>query len=93
MASGTVSIMDYAALCDKLDEGSLSAAILDVFDPEPIVEGNRLWTTPNLVITPHVSADDGDSYIPITLDLFFRNMQLFLAGKPLLNPIQKSLGY
>jgi phosphoglycerate dehydrogenase-like enzyme len=90
---GRESIMDYDALCDKLEGGSLAAAILDVFDPEPIAEDSRLWATPNLIITPHVSADDGDSYIPITLDLFFRNMQLFLAGKSLLNPIQKSLGY
>ncbi len=90
---GREAVMDYDALCDKLEEGSLASAILDVFDPEPIETGSRLWHTPNLIITPHVSADDGDAYVPMTLGLFFRNMELFLAGKPLLNPIQPELGY
>lgn len=90
---GREAVMDYDALCDKLEEGSLANAILDVFDPEPIASDSRLWHTPNLVITPHVSADDGDAYVPMTLGLFFKNMELFLAGKPLLNPIEPALGY
>lgn len=44
-------------------------------------------------MTPHVSVDEGDSYVPMTLGLFFRNMELFLAGKPLLNPVQPERGY
>jgi phosphoglycerate dehydrogenase-like enzyme len=90
---GREAVMDYDALCDKLEDGSLGGAILDVFDPEPIEEGSRLWGTKNLIVTPHVSADDGDAYVPMTLGLFFQNMQLFLDGKPLLNPIQPELGY
>jgi len=90
---GREAVMDYGALCDKLEEGSLAGAILDVFDPEPIDANSRLWRTKNLIITPHVSADDGDNYIPLTLGLFFQNMELFLAGKALLNPIRPDLGY
>ncbi len=90
---GREAIMNYEALCDKLEEGSLAGAILDVFDPEPVAAASRLWTTKNLIITPHVSADDGDAYVPMTLHLFFRNMALYLAEKPLLNPIQPELGY
>ena len=90
---GRQAVMDYDALCDKLDEGSLGGAILDVFDPEPIEAGSRLWETKNLIITPHISADDGDSYIPMTLGLFFRNLRLFVQGKPLLNPVRPELGY
>jgi phosphoglycerate dehydrogenase-like enzyme len=90
---GREAVMDYDALCDKLKEGSLAGAILDVFDPEPIAKDSRLWNTKNLIITPHVSADDGDAYVPMTLGLFFQNMELFLAGKPLLNPIDPKLGY
>lgn len=90
---GREAVMDYDALCDKLEDGSLAGAILDVFDPEPIAEDSRLWDTRNLIITPHVSADDGDHYVPMTLGLFFRNMELFLADKPLLNPVQVELGY
>jgi len=90
---GREAIMDYEALCDKLDEGSLAGAILDVFDPEPIKENSRLWNTKNLIITPHISADDGDAYIQMTLDLFFRNMQRYLKGEGLLNPVRPELGY
>ena len=90
---GREALMDYDALCDKLEEGSLRGAILDVFDPEPIAESSRLWHTKNLIITPHISADDGDAYVPMTLGLFLRNMRLHMAGKPLLNPIQPERGY
>lgn len=90
---GRESIMDYDALCDRLEEGSLAGAILDVFDPEPVDPESRLWHTKNLIVTPHVSADDGDAYVPMTLDLFFRNMKLFLDGKPVMNPIDPALGY
>lgn len=84
--------MDCDALCDKLEEGSLGAAILDVFAPKPIDAGPRLSGTTNLIFTPHVSADDRDAYVPVTLGLFFRNMRLFLNDKPLLNPIDPKLG-
>ncbi len=90
---GREAVMDYGALCDKLDEGALGGAILDVFDPEPVDPDSRLWNTPNLMITPHISADDGDSYVPMTLGLFFRNLRLFLKGEPLLNPVSPELGY
>lgn len=90
---GREAIMDYDALCDKLEAGSLAGAILDVFDPEPISPNSRLWSTKNLIVTPHVSADDGDAYVPMTLNLFFQNMALYLNGKPLLNPIRPELGY
>lgn len=90
---GREAIMDYNALCDKLEDGTLAGAILDVFDPEPIAADSRLWHTKNLIITPHISADDGDAYVQMTLNLFFQNMRLFLAGKPLLNPVQPELGY
>jgi phosphoglycerate dehydrogenase-like enzyme len=90
---GREAVMDYDALCDKLEEGSLGAAILDVFDPEPIEKDSRLWKTRNLIVTPHVSADDGDAYVPMTLGLFFQNTRLFLDGNRLLNPIQPTLGY
>jgi phosphoglycerate dehydrogenase-like enzyme len=90
---GREPVMDYPYLCEKLQSGTLAGAILDVFSPEPIARDSYLWDVPNLVITPHVSADDGDSYVPLTLNLFFRNLTRFLAGKPLLNPVDPQLGY
>ena len=90
---GRQSVMDYDALCEKLKKNELAGAILDVFDPEPIDPNSKLWDTPNLVITPHVSSDDGESYIRLTLELFVKNLELFVANKPLINQIDKKLGY
>jgi phosphoglycerate dehydrogenase-like enzyme len=85
--------MDYDALCEKLTTNELAGAILDVFESEPIEPDSELWNTPNLVITPHVSSDDGESYVRLTLELFLKNLELFIANKPLVNQIDKKLGY
>jgi len=90
---GRQSTMDYDALKDKLNKNELAGAILDVFTPEPIKSSSKLWDTPNLIITPHVSSDDGESYVRLTLELFIKNLELFIAGKPLVNQIDKKLGY
>jgi phosphoglycerate dehydrogenase-like enzyme len=90
---GRASAMDYDALADLLGSGHLSGAILDVFDPEPLPPDSPLWSVPNLIVTPHVSADDGDNYVPITLDIFFNNMRRYLEGEPLQNVVDPKLGY
>jgi len=48
-------LLDYAALCDALDEGHLRGAALDVYDPEPPPPGDRVYTTPRLVLSPHIA--------------------------------------
>ena len=90
---GRGSVMDYDALADLLVSGYLSGAVIDVFEQEPLPAESPLWSAPNFVVTPHVSADDGDNYVPITLDLFFTNMQRYLAGEELLNIVRPELGY
>jgi len=90
---GRQSAIDYEALCEKLTKNELAGAILDVFEPEPIEPNSKLWDTPNLVITPHVSSDDGESYVRLTLELFVKNLKLFIENKPLVNQIDKKLGY
>ena len=59
--------------------------MLDVFTPEPMPPGHRLWTTPNLVISPHTSADDPATYNPHSLDIFFDNLRALRDGRPLPN--------
>lgn len=90
---GRAGTMDYDALVDNLRSGHIGGAIIDVFDPEPLPAESPLWSAPNLIVTPHVSADDGDSYVPMTLDLVFRNMRRYLAGEPLENAVRPELGY
>jgi phosphoglycerate dehydrogenase-like enzyme len=90
---GRASAMDYDALSDLLRAGHLSGAIIDVFDPEPLPPESPLWRVPNLIVTPHVSADDGDNYVQITLDIFFNNLRRYLNGEPLQNIVRPELGY
>jgi len=90
---GRQSAIDYQALSEMLESGRLSGAILDVFNPEPIVSNSPYWNTPNLIVTPHVSSDELKSYIPLTLNLFFKNLELFLSNKPLNNQVNQKLGY
>ena len=90
---GRQSAMDYEVLCEKLIKDELAGAILDVFTHEPIETNSKLWNTPNLVITPHVSSDDHGNYVKMTLDLFLKNLKLFLLNKELVNKIDKNLGY
>ena len=85
--------MDYEALCEKLNKSELAGAILDVFSHEPIESSSKLWNTPNLIITPHVSSDDYGTYIKMTLDLFVKNLKLLISNKELVNQIDKDFGY
>ena len=90
---GRQSAIDYEVLCDKLEKSEIAGAILDVFNPEPIDKNSRLWNTKNLVITPHVSSDDNGNYVKMTLELFVKNLKLFIEKKELENQIDKELGY
>ena len=90
---GRQSVMDYDYLCLKLKKKEIAGAILDVFSEEPIPQESKLWDTPNLVITPHISSDSEGNYIQMVLELFFKNLKLFLEKKELINQIDKKLGY
>jgi len=90
---GRAEVVDYEALERKLRRHEIRGAVLDVFDPEPLPKSSPLWTTPNLIMTPHVASDDAESYIPLTLDLVFDNVTRHLAGKPLRNRVIPSREY
>jgi phosphoglycerate dehydrogenase-like enzyme len=90
---GRGALVDQDALCDLLDNGHLSGAVLDVFTPEPIPDGHRLWTTRNLIISPHTSVDNPPTYNPHTLDLFFANLRAWQEGKPMPNLFDTTRGY
>ena len=90
---GRQSVMDYDVLCKKLSNNEIAGAILDVFTHEPIEKKSKLWDTPNLVITPHVSSDDHGNYVNLILDIFIKNLKLFIENKELPNKVDKKLGY
>lgn len=54
---GRGSLIDETALVHALKSGQLSGACLDVTEQEPLPEDSPLWEAPNLILTPHVSAE------------------------------------
>jgi glyoxylate/hydroxypyruvate reductase len=90
---GRGELLDQDALCDLLDQDHLSGAVLDVFTPEPIPSGHRLWCTPNLIISPHTSADDPATYNKYSLDIFLDNLRAWRDGRPLPNRFDFARGY
>jgi phosphoglycerate dehydrogenase-like enzyme len=48
---------------------------------------------PNLIISPHCAADDSTSYAERALDIFVDNLERYLAGRRLINVVDKALGY
>ena len=48
-------MVDEVALAAALHAGHLAAAVLDVFEDEPLKAGSGLIGVPNLFLTPHVS--------------------------------------
>ncbi|HSG88470.1 MAG TPA: D-2-hydroxyacid dehydrogenase [Pseudomonadales bacterium] len=77
---GRGSVLDEAALIAALPSRRPRAAVLDVFREEPLPEGNPLWTTPGVYVTPHVAATtQADDIAGVFLD----NLQRWRAGEPL----------
>jgi len=85
-------IIDEKALIRALKEGWIGGAGLDVFEEEPLPEASELWGLPNVVITPHV-AGATPKYWTRVANLFADNLRRFLDGQPLLNVVDKKLGY
>jgi phosphoglycerate dehydrogenase-like enzyme len=78
-------VVDTSALVAEVSSGRLRAA-LDVTDPEPLPPGHPLWTTPGVLITPHVAAST-----PVSMhraaSLVRTQLAAHLSGAPLQNII------
>ncbi len=79
-------------LLAALDEGLLSAAGLDVTDPEPLPDGHPLWRHPRAVVTPH-TAGGSPRRAGRVIATFCENLERRRAGRPLLALIDKQKGY
>lgn len=79
-------------LVDALNSGKISGAALDVTDPEPLPPGHPLWKAPNLIITPHVSADS-DLGGEAPLQVVRENLKRYSAGDKMLSIVDVTRGY
>ncbi len=79
-------------LVAALQSGQLAGAGLDVTEVEPLPEASPLWDLPNVLITPHVGAQSARR-IDVTTRLVAENLRRYLQGAPLLNLVDKRLGF
>jgi phosphoglycerate dehydrogenase-like enzyme len=79
-------------LVAALRDGQISAAGLDVTDPEPLPDGHPLWSIPGVIITPH-TANTMEMAIPLLSTRVTENVRRYAAGDDLLGPVDPALGY
>lgn len=82
--------LDADALLAALDREQLSAAILDVTDPEPLPASHPLWRHPRILITPHVaSMTRPDTAAEVVIE----NIRRHRRGEPLRDRVDRTRGY
>jgi phosphoglycerate dehydrogenase-like enzyme len=83
LARGRVA--DTDALVAEAASGRLRMAV-DVTDPEPLPPEHPLWTTPNVMISPHVGGAS-TAFRPRALALVKSQLAAYAAGRPLENVV------
>lgn len=90
MARGPLVV--ESALVSALRSGHLAGAGLDVTEIEPLPPESPLWELPNCIITPHVGGQSATRIDDMT-NFFCENLLRRQAGRPLVNLVDKQLGF
>jgi phosphoglycerate dehydrogenase-like enzyme len=87
------SLVDEAALASAMAEGALGAAVLDVFEREPLPADSPLWDLPGVYVSAHSSVSV-DRFLDDVFDLVYDNLRRYVAGEPLRNAVDmQALGF
>ena len=87
---GRGSALDEFALIHALETKKIAAAVLDVFEQEPLPKEHPFWNTPNLLLTFHTSAPSLPEDIA---KLFIDNYHRYLNGEELMYRVDFVRGY
>lgn len=91
---GRGNSIDQTALVEALNEGRIAGAGLDVFEVEPIPEGDPAWTAKNLLITTHTA---GQMTLVNTRNknaqMFCEDLKNYSEGRTLRHLVNRELGY
>ena len=86
ISRGVVVKLD--ALVEALESGHIAGAALDVYETEPLPAGHPLWLMENVILTPHVAADN--PHVPQRrIDTLRDNLRRYLNGEPPRNIVDK----
>jgi phosphoglycerate dehydrogenase-like enzyme len=89
---GRGPVIDEAAMVRALTERRIQGAALDVFDQEPLPEGHPFYQLDNVLLSPHC-ADHTSTWIDDGMRFFLTQFERYRKGEPLLNVVNKKLGY
>jgi len=87
---GRGGTVNHGALLDALDRGVLKAAVLDVFEEEPLPTGSPLWSHPGVTVTPHISAITTPEEAVVC---FLETLEAVESGGELRNRVDVGRGY
>lgn len=80
------------ALYRAVDEEWIAGAGLDAQGVEPLPENSPFWTLKNTIITPHNGATTHKTKTR-GYEIFRDNLRSYVAGEPMINVVNKELGY
>jgi phosphoglycerate dehydrogenase-like enzyme len=83
---GRGTVLDEQALIAALDDGRIGFAALDVFASEPLDAASPLWSSPNVLVSPHTAALNA-AEDRLIAELFAENARRFLDGEELVNRV------
>lgn len=89
---GRGALVDEPALASALAGNAIGGAALDVFAAEPLPADSPLWGLPNVIVSPHMSGD-AQGWERALTDLFLAQLKRYRAGEPLVNVVDKNLGF
>jgi phosphoglycerate dehydrogenase-like enzyme len=81
-----------ADLLEALAAGRIAGAALDVFESEPLPPDHPLWSARGVTVSPHMSGD-AVGWLDTLARQFADNAERFLDGRPLVNVVDKRLGF
>ncbi len=80
-------------LTAAIENGAIAGCGLDVYEIEPLPPDHRLWTLPNVLLTPHVAVYEAENIPDRRLEVILENARRFAAGEPLRNVVDKAAWY
>jgi len=89
---GRGPVIDERAMIKALSEQKIKGAALDVFDEEPLPKGHPFYKLENVLLSPHC-ADHTPDWLDNAMRFFIAQFKRFRRGEPLLNVVDKKLGY
>jgi phosphoglycerate dehydrogenase-like enzyme len=90
---GRGELIDQDALIEAVTKRRIAGAFLDTVSPEPLPPENPLWTTPNIILSMHLSGRSQTRMFLRAAALFVENIHAFLEGRPLKNEVDLAAGY